>query len=291
MQIVWVDNIRFYMKLSLITACYNAEETIASSVRSVLPQSCSCLEHLIIDGASTDGTVDKVVKLLNAGRWEGIPQRSEIGGQRSINFKTYQLNNRITRILSEKDSGMYDAMNKGIRMATGDVIGLLNSDDMLADSDVLRKISQAFNDPSVEAVYGDLVYVDRDETSKVRRVWRSGIFTPRKLSRGWHPAHPTLYIRRSVYEKYGLFNLEYDSAADVEFMMRIFHRGVNVCYIPEVFVCMRTGGVSNRFSNLWKQNRNVLRGMRENGIPVSPFYWPVKITNRTTQLLRGSIAQ
>jgi len=275
------------MKLSLITVCYNAEETIASSVRSVLSQSYSYLEHLIIDGASTDGTVEKVVKLLNDGCWEGVSQRSEIDGQRSVNLKTYQLNNRTTTILSEKDRGMYDAMNKGIQMATGDVIGLLNSDDMLAGSDVLEKIAQVFSDPSVEAVYGDLVFVDGRDTSKIRRVWRPGAFIRRKLSFGWIPPHPTLYLRRSVYEKHGVFDLSFGSAADVEFMMRIFSRGICARYIPHIFVRMRLGGVSTRPSNILLQNRSIMRGMRKNGVVVSPLFWPAKIVSRAGQFARG----
>jgi GT2 family glycosyltransferase len=122
-------------------------------------------------------------------------------------------------------------------------------------------------------------------------VWHSGSFTPRKLARGWFPAHPTLYLRRSVYEQHGLFDLDYASAADVEFMMRIFRRGVNVRYIPEVLVRMRTGGISSRASNIWKQNRNVLRGMRKNGIPVSPLFWPAKFFNRALQFARGACSK
>jgi glycosyltransferase involved in cell wall biosynthesis len=277
------------MKISLITATFNSAGTVLDALESVARQKTACeIDHIIVDGASTDGTVEEVVKLLNDGCWEDVSQRSEIGGQRSENLKTYQLNNRTTVILSEKDNGIYDAMNKGIRMVAGDVIGLLNSDDMLAAPDVFEKISQAFIDPSVEVVYGDLVYVDKAEISKVRRVWHSGRFSPRKLSLGWHPAHPTLYLRRSVYEKYGLFDLNYLLSADVEFMMRIFSKGIKAKYIPEVLVHMRTGGATGRVSNLWKQNWEVMMGMRKNNVLVSHLFWPAKLFNRAMQFVRGA---
>jgi glycosyltransferase len=254
------------LKISLITAAYNSVRTLPDTLSSVLAQTAGGFEHILVDGGSSDGTVELIRN------FEPKAEEKNIGCQ----------------WVSEPDNGIYDAMNKGLRMATGKVIGLINSDDRLAGPGVLSKVATAFQDPAVDAVYGDLLYVDAVDPSRVRRVWRSGDFSVGKLRRGWHPAHPTLYLRRSVYEKYGLFDLDYASAADVEFMMRIFSKGIRSVYLPEVLVRMRTGGISNRVSNVWKQNCNVLRGMHKNGIPVSPLFWPAKLLNRAGQFARGT---
>ena len=213
--------------ISIITATYNASSTIADCLASVNAQTVP-VEHLIVDGASTDNTLDIVREITP-----------------------------LTHILSEPDKGIYDAMNKGIRLATGDVIGILNADDFYSSPDVLAKVAEVFTDPEVEACYGDLLYVTgkagaekggRGETNnfKTVRYWRSGSYTPEKFYWGWMVPHPTFFVRRSVYKRFGTFKLDLGSAADYEIMVRFLvkHR-IKTAYIPEVLVKMRTGGVSN----------------------------------------------
>ncbi len=290
------------MKLSIITICFNAEEHIATAVESVLAAAQSALEcggsdtafnleYLIVDGASTDSTVDIVVQTL-----DNACSILECGGRdsackdpASAHFPaTYQLGNLTATIRSEPDGGLYDALNKGIRLATGEVIGFVHADDFLADRDSLQKVADAFAaDPELDAVYGDLTYVDRNEICKVTRRWKSGRFTPKRLGRGWHPAHPALYLKKAVYEKYGVFDTSLKIAADVEFMMRIFNRGIKAAYLPEVLVRMRAGGTTGQRQNILEQNRQVQAGMRKNGIAVSPLYWPAKLWNRGLQFVRA----
>jgi glycosyltransferase len=222
--------------ITIITAVYNGSSTIADCLVSVSSQTVP-VEHLIIDGASTDTTLD-IVRAISP----------------------------HARIVSEPDRGIYDAMNKGLRPATGEIIGILNSDDVYADDMVLEQVAHAFEDAVVDACYGDLVYVkemgtghraqdERENRSPstahqspfaVVRYWKSGPFAPQSFYWGWMPPHPTFFVRRSVYEKYGLFNLDLGSAADYELMLRFLlkHR-INVRYIPEVLVQMRVGGASN----------------------------------------------
>jgi glycosyltransferase involved in cell wall biosynthesis len=247
------------MKLSLVTASFNSASTIEDTFKSVEAQDLPDLEYILIDGGSTDGTPT-------------IAER----------YATL-----ISKMVSEPDDGIYDAMNKGIRMASGEVVGLINSDDMLAAPDVLRKVASAFKSEGVDLVYGDLVYVDADDASKVKRVWTSGNFSRGRLSRGWYPAHPTVYVRRSVYERFGLFDLDFPLAADGEFLFRVLSQGIRVHYIPETMVRMRAGGATGQTSSLWRQNREIIFGMKKNGIRVSPFFIPAKLANRTLQRING----
>ena len=182
------------MKFSIITVSYNSIDTIADTVHSVSGQSHPYIEHLIIDGASTDGTL----KILDS------------------------LKNEIDILISEADKGIYHAMNKGIDKASGEIIGILNSDDIYTDEFVLRDISRLFEDPKIEGVYADLVYVERNNTNKIKRKWISG--TLGDFIKGWMPPHPTFFVRRSVYDKYGTFNLDFTSAADYELMLRFIHK-------------------------------------------------------------------
>ena len=205
------------MKISIITATYNSAKTVRDTLESVRKQSYRDVEHLVIDGSSTDDTLQIVHQFPN-----------------------------IAKVVSEKDEGIYDAMNKGIRLASGDVIGILNSDDVYVDHKVLNDVAAMFADDSVDACYADLQYVDEIDTSKLVRNWKSGTFTKRSFFFGWMPPHPTLFLRRSVYDKVGNFNLSLKSAADYELMLRVFVRhDFNIRYIPRVIVKMRTGGASN----------------------------------------------
>jgi glycosyltransferase involved in cell wall biosynthesis len=206
--------------VSIITATYNRADTISQCLDSVANQSYLNREHVVIDGASTDDTL----KILQSRRAQ------------------------IATLVSEPDRGIYDALNKGVSIATGDVIGLLHADDLYASDQVLCTVSAAFENPNVQAVYGDLQYVSRADVSRVIRHWRAGKFSKAKLARGWMPPHPALFLRRGVYDWAGLFNTRYRIAADYDFMLRVLSglSADQVVYLPEVLVKMRVGGASNR---------------------------------------------
>lgn len=215
------------------------------------------IEHLVIDGASEDGTTEIV--------------RSHA--------------NPKIRLISESDKGIYDAMNKGLAQATGEVVGFLNSDDFYANAAVLAKIASAFQNPAVDACYADLVYVTQDN-SRVVRYWKSKPFTKGDFAKGWCPAHPTFYVRKSVIECQGLFDQSYKLAADVEFMMRYLERGqVRVAYIPHVFVRMRLGGATNQsWKNIMMQNKEIFAALWKNGVPFSRMWFVAnKVVSRLWQ--------
>jgi len=251
------------MKFSIITICYNPGPLVRCAVESVIAQSYDQVEYIIIDGGSVDGTVELLNNIRNQ--------------------------NPKIKLVSEPDEGIYDALNKGIRLATGDVIGFVHADDFLAGPDTLEKLAHAFDDFELNAVYTDLAYVARGNINHVTRIWKSGTYSPKKMSRGWFPAHPALYLKKSVYDRHGLFDTEFPIAADVEFMMRVFSKGLKVKYLPEVLVKMRAGGTTGQRQNLLEQNRQVMRGMVKNGIPISPLYWPAKFWNRGLQFLKGAL--
>ncbi len=248
------------LQISIITVCFNSAEHIADALRSVDAQTWSHIEHLVIDGASRDGTVGIVE--AHAKPWR--------------------------KLVSEPDKGIYDAMNKGLRMARGDIIGFINSDDFYASPDVLAKVAQVFADPDVDACYGDLCYVKRDATESIVRYWRSAPFQPGMFLRGWCPPHPTLYIRRSVYEQFGRFDLQYKIAADVELMSRFLevHR-IRSRYVPDIFVKMRMGGTTNQsWSNVLQQNQEIWRAFRQQGLqPSLPAFVAGKLLSRGKQFL------
>jgi glycosyltransferase involved in cell wall biosynthesis len=227
------------MKISIITVAHNSEATLIDTVESVLAQTHDDLEYLIIDGGSTDGTLERLE-----------PYR-----------------NRIDCLLSEPDEGMYDAMNKGIARATGDVVGILNSDDFYADDQVLAQVAAIFSESEADCIYGDLHYVDSADTTRVVRNWHSGEYRPGAFRRGWHPPHPAFFVRRSVYQKFGGFNTALRIAADYELMLRFLQKKkCTVAYLPEVLVKMRIGGASNRsLNNILKANLECYQAWRMNG--------------------------
>ena len=232
------------MKISLITVCFNSGATIEDTIKSVANQTYPNIEYLVVDGLSTDNT-SNIVKSFT-----GI----------------------ITKAISEKDSGLYDAMNKGIALASGDIIGLINSDDILADDSVLQRVSKVFLDnPEIEACYGDLCYVKSNDLTKVVRYWRSHSYHHGLFKKGWVPPHPTLYVRREVYQKYGGFDLSYRIAADFEIMLRfIATYRIKTAYIPQVLVKMRLGGTTNRnFKNILLQNLEIRRALRSHNMSSS----------------------
>lgn len=227
------------MLVSIITVSFNAASTIRETIASVLSQRNIDLEYIVIDGASTDGTVDMI---------------RSYGPQ-------------IAHFLSEPDLGIYDAMNKGIDIASGDIIGILNADDTYAAPDVLASVVAAFN-PDVDAVYANLVYVDQKATDIVRRTWLSGEYTDGAFDRGWMPPHPTFFARREVYEKYGYYSLKLKSAADYEFMLRVVHRHkIQLAYLNRIIIRMRVGGKSNvTIKNRLIANREDRMAWKMNGI-------------------------
>lgn len=206
------------MKVSIITVSYNSGKTIEDTILSVLSQSHKNIEYIIIDGASKDNTLQICEKYKSA----------------------------ISVLKSEKDGGIYDAMNKGIALATGDIIGILNSDDIYANADIIQNVVREFSSHPIQALYGDLVYVDAENLTKIKRYWKSGPFRPKKFKWGWMPPHPTVFLKKELYQQYGLFNVQFRSAADYELMLRFFYKyDIHPHYLPKVMVKMRTGGESN----------------------------------------------
>lgn len=228
------------MKISVVTAVYNRAATIGNAIEGVQEQTHDRVEHIIQDGGSTDGTLEEIARLAN----------------------------NSTRLVSEPDAGLYDAINRGIERASGDVIGLMHSDDFFAHDRVLAKVAAAFRDPKIDGVYGDLQYVAESDATRVVRHWRSGDYRPEKLKRGWMPPHPTLYLRREVFERFGLYDTAYRIAADYDAMLRYLSRGkIQLAYIPEVMVKMRLGGESNRsMAHVLRKSREDLRAIRANEI-------------------------
>lgn len=249
------------MKISIITVVYNNEKTIEDAIQSVLQQSYSNIEYVIIDGGSKDNTVNIINK-----------------------FK-----DKLAYFISEKDNGLYDAMNKGIKAATGDVIGILNSDDLYQDFDVIKDVMKQFNDDSeLDILYGNLVYVKSDDTSKVVRNWKSKSYYDNFFENANVPPHPSLFVRKKVYEVTGVFDLEYKIAADYELMLRIFKKyNFNSKYIDRLIVRMRLGGASNgSFSGIMKQNKEVLNAWKKNNLR-SPFYlMPLRVFKKLTQFFK-----
>ena len=228
------------MKITLITVCFNSAAHIASVLRSVDSQTWPELEHLIIDGGSLDGTLRII---------EAHPQPWR-------------------RVVSEPDNGIYDAMNKGLGLASGDVVGFINSDDFYASTGVIARVANVFSDPTIDACYGDLCYVKRDDTRTVVRYWQSSAFSPGLFEHGWCPPHPTLFVRRRVFERFGAFDLRFKIAADTELMARFLevHR-IKARYLPHVLVIMRMGGTTNRsWSNILLQNREIWRALKDHGL-------------------------
>ena len=265
------------MKISIITATYNSGNTIADTLKSVLAQSYRDYEVLVIDGASKDHTLEVVKNMMP--KFEG----------------------RL-RWVSEPDKGIYDAMNKGIRMATGDVVGILNSDDFYTSNDVLMQVAKAFEGaeslpsgadkaPALDAVYGDVHYVHDGDLTKCVRYYSSKPFRRWAMRLGFMPAHPSFYCRREVYEKYGSFDTSYKVAADFENLLRlIFVHRIHTQYIPKDFVTMRTGGASSSGMQSHKRiMRDHLRALRENGVYSNVFLLGLRYIYKIFEVLKSRI--
>jgi glycosyltransferase involved in cell wall biosynthesis len=249
------------LKITIITVCYNSEKTIKTTLGSVANQTFEKIEHLIIDGKSTDKTISIV--------------------------KEYP---HVKKIISEPDKGIYDAMNKGIKIASGDIIGFLNSDDLYINNEVISKVVSEFKkDSLLDACYADLIYVNHVYTSKVVRYFKSSKFKQGLFSKGWCPPHPTFFVRRSIYEQYGNFDLDYHLASDVDLMIRFLEiHEIRSCYIAEPLVRMRMGGATNKnLKNILQQNMEILNSFHKNSLPVNRISFFInKIISRSKQFFR-----
>jgi glycosyltransferase involved in cell wall biosynthesis len=248
------------LKISIITVAFNAAKTIESTLLSVAQQTFPDVEHVVIDGGSSDGTQAVV---------------SSHG-------------DRISRFLSEPDRGIYDAMNKGIALATGDVIGFLNADDVYADSDVLARVATNMECHHLDALYGDVAFFRTGSPERTIRRYSSAHFHPNRIAWGWMPAHPALFVRRDIFQKAGLFRTDYRIAGDFEFVARTFGKQpLRYRHLPEVLVRMRMGGVSTGgWRNTMLLNKEVLRACRENGIPTNMLKILSKYSSKLLEFFR-----
>jgi len=230
------------MNVTIITASFNSALSIKTCLDSVVHQNYNDIEYLIIDGKSSDATL-KIIKV-------------------------YQQKFPFIKLISEKDSGIYDALNKGVQLASGDIIGFVHSDDFLEFNDIIYHIVSMTKSENLDGVYGDLQYVDKSNTKKIIRSWKSCDFKPRLLKQGWMPPHPTLFLKKEVYQKHGIFDLSYRISADYDFLLRIFKDPeLKFGYLPKVITKMRVGGASNKsLKNIIKKSKEDYRAIRINNI-------------------------
>ena len=248
------------MKISIITVVFNAERTIGDTISSVAAQTYDDVEHIIIDGASTDGTMQVIER-----------HRSS-----------------LAQVISEPDEGIYDAMNKGIQLATGDIIGILNADDVYQDDSVLSQVADAHADPDLDACYADLVYVKTEDLSRVTRYWHSRPYAPGSCFKGWMPAHPTFFLKKSVFDRVGLYNTKLKYQADLEFCARAFEvHNISSRYLNRLWVRMRLGGVTNNsLRTMWQGNWESYRAMQALGLRRNPlWYFLIKFSAKLPQFL------
>lgn len=250
------------MKVSIITITYNSAETIEDTIQSVLSQDYKDIEYIIVDGASKDGTLEIIDRYKSS----------------------------VSKFVSERDKGIYDAMNKGVAMATGDVIGILNSDDFYADAHVISDIVKTIQQANSDGCYADLVYVDRIATNKVIRSWKSGEYRHGDFLRGWMPPHPTFFVKRSVYEAHGNYSLQLRSAADYELMLRFIHKHrIHLSYLPRIITKMRAGGQSNvTLKNRWRANKEDRLAWKMNGLQPGFLTLVRKPLSKLLQYLPGN---
>lgn len=248
------------MKVTLITVCRNAAPVIAGTLESVRQQTHPDIEHIVIDGASTDGTV----ALLE--HWR----------------------DRLAVLVSEPDKGIYDAMNKGLRLATGDIIGFVNAGDLLMTPQVITRVVAAFERSGADAVYGDIIMVDEHDIHKVHRTWLSGAYRRENFRKGWMPPHVATFFRKSVYDRHGLFNLDLRIGADYEILLRFLYKHkVPAVHLPETLVRFRLGGMSNgSVGHILKANREVRASWGINGLKAPPLLVTRKLWSKVMQFFR-----
>jgi glycosyltransferase len=249
------------MKVSVITGALNSSNTIEDSIRSVLNQSYKDIEHIIIDGGSTDGTLDII----------------------------YRYKDKIAKVISEPDNGIYDALNKGIRLASGDIVGILHSDDFYAHDRIIEKVVDIFQRENVDSCYGDLEYISRENPYRVIRYWKVSPYSQGKFENGWQLPHPTFFVKKWVYDKYGCFNTDFKISADYELMLRFLIKyRITTQYIPEVLIKMRIGGLSNkRFFRSWLiKGFEDYRAWKVNGLKQDIFTIFLKYLVKAPQFVR-----
>lgn len=247
--------------ITIITVCFNSVKTIEETIQSILAQDYPAIEYIIVDGGSKDGTLD----VIN------------------------QYKHKISRFISEPDNGIYDAMNKGIHLAKGDVVGMLNADDIYANNKVISTIMKVMSDPSIEACYGDLIYFKTDSPKKTVRYWQSSEFSKGAFAKGWCPPHPTFFVKREIYRQYGVFDTSYAMGNDIELMMRFLEKyQIKSYYLQSILVKMRMGGVSNRgLKNIIIQNKNILLAASRLGIPIFTMsFFMYKLLDRFSQFIK-----
>jgi len=249
------------LKVSVVTVCYNSATTIEDTIRSVLSQQHDRLEYVVVDGGSTDGTLDILAKYRD----------------------------RIDKCISEPDRGIYDAMNKGVSLAEGELVGFLNADDVYVGPAVISEVAAVAQADHADGVYGDLMYVGRQDSQRIVRYWRAGRYRPRAFYSGWVPPHPTFFCRTSLYHELGGFDPEYRVAGDFELMLRFIEKQhIHVQYIPKPFVRMRVGGRANTVRGILQGNREIVHAFHSNGLPFPLHFFCLRLLRRVPQILRGS---
>jgi glycosyltransferase involved in cell wall biosynthesis len=245
------------MKVSIITVSLNMAETIEDTVKSVLSQDYKDIEYIVVDGGSTDSTLDII--------------------------KRYE--NNIAKVISEPDSGIYDAMNKGIKLSTGDIISTLNSDDVYIDQTIVGEVVKFMQSNSLDAAYGDLVYIDQNSGDRITRFWKAGKYQKGAFRYGWVLPHPTFFCRKGIFERFGYFNDDLQVAADFELLLRFVERHqIKTGYLPKVIVKMRKGGKANVLRGMIRGNLEIIRSFRLNGLRLSPWFFVRKPIIKASQL-------
>jgi len=247
------------MKVSIITVVLNGAETIEQTIQSVLSQDYKNIEYIVVDGGSTDGTLD----IIN------------------------RYKNNIAKVISEPDSGIYDAMNKGMELSTGDILATLNGDDVYAEKTTVRRMAEFIQNNALDAAYGDLIYVDRRDTGHIKRFWQPGRYKKGAFSHGWVIPHPTFFCRKEIFERFGYFNDKLQIAADFELMLRLIekHR-IKIGYLQKVIVKMSAGGKANVLRGIVQGNREIISSFRLNGLRLSPWFFVCKPITKISQLFR-----
>lgn len=249
------------IKISIVTVCYNSEKHIKTAIESVINQTYPNIEYIVVDGASKDKTIEII--------------------------KSY--GNKITKFVSEPDKGIYDAMNKGFRMATGDYLAVINSDDFYINNNAIELVVNELNTKKTDSLFADLIYVEENNTNKQVRYWKSKPYQQGAFRKGWHPAHPTFFVKNEVYQKYGYFDLSFKLAADFELMLRFLEKyKITSCYLPQPIIKMRLGGTTNKnFKNIFNQNIECYKAFKTNGLKVSFLYPLFRLLPKLTQYFKG----
>ena len=247
------------MKVSIITVVLNSAETIEQTINSVLNQDYKDIEYIIIDGGSADGTLDIINKYKHD----------------------------IAKIISEPDNGIYEAINKGIKLSKGSIVAALHGDDLYAEQTTISQMVEFIRNNDLDAAYGDLIYVDRNDSNRIKRFWRPGKYKKKAFSCGWVIPHPTFFCKKEIFEKYGYFNSQLQIAADFELMLRLIEKHqIKVDYLPKTIVKMRTAGKANCIKGIIRGNREIIQSFRLNSLHLSPWFFVLKPVTKISQLFK-----